>query len=175
MRLGFRPATAAACALVLLQGCATPPPAAEGPWTSGRLSLRVAEVGPRPAQSLTAAFELAGDGDRGQLNLSTPLGSRIASARWSAAGASLVTAEGEQRFDSLDDLARRALGEAVPLGALPDWLAGRPWARAPHEPLADGFLQLGWQVQTGERAQGRIEARRSQAPEVLLRVRLDPL
>jgi outer membrane lipoprotein LolB len=171
---GFRPAAAVACALALLQGCATPPPVAEGPWTAGRLSLRVAEDGTRSAQSLSAAFELAGDGERGQLNLSTPLGSRIASARWSAAGASLVTPEGEQRFDSLDELARRALGEAVPLGALPDWLAGRPWARAPHEPMPDGFLQLGWQVQTSQRAEGRIEARRSQPPEVLLRVRLDP-
>jgi outer membrane lipoprotein LolB len=171
LRFGFAAATGS---LALLLGCATPPPVADGPWTVGRLSLRVAEDGGRAAQSLSAAFELAGDGERGQLNLSTPLGSRIATARWSAAGASLVTPEGEQRFDSLEDLARRALGEAVPLGALPDWLAGRPWAGAPHEPSPEGFLQLGWQVQTRQRSEGRIEARRSQPPELLLLVRLDP-
>jgi outer membrane lipoprotein LolB len=170
----WRVAAAGAAALVLAACATTPPPEADGPWTSGRLSLRVAEDGARAAQSLSAAFELAGDGERGQLNLSTPLGSRLASVRWSPEGARLTTPEGEQRFGSLDALARQALGEAVPLAALPDWLAGRPWARAPHEPRPDGFVQFGWQVHTNQRAEGRIEARRLQAPEVLLRVRLEP-
>ncbi len=156
-----------------LAACASTPPASEGPWTTGRLSLRVDADGARPAQSLSAAFELAGDGERGQLNLSTPLGTRLASARWSPAGTSLATPEGEQRFATLDELAARALGEPVPLAALPSWLAGRPWPQAPHQPLPDGFLQLGWQVQTAQRAAGQIEARRAQPPAVLLRVRLD--
>jgi outer membrane lipoprotein LolB len=158
---------------VLLAACASTPPVADGPWTSGRLSLRVDALGERPAQSLTANFELAGSGERGQLNLSSPLGNRLASARWSAAGASLITPEGEQRFASLDELARRALGEAVPLAALPDWLAGRPWAAAPHELREGGFVQLGWHVQTAQRAAGQIEARRGEPPAVLLRVRLE--
>lgn len=158
---------------LVLAACASTPPAAEGPWTTGRLSLRVEADGTRPAQSLTAAFELAGDGERGQLNLATPLGTRLASARWSPAGAHLATPEGEQRFETLDELARRALGEPVPLAALPDWLAGRPWPRAPHEPLPEGFAQLGWQVQIAQRAAGQVEARRSAAPAVVLRVRLD--
>jgi outer membrane lipoprotein LolB len=159
---------------LLLAACASTAPPAEGPWTSGRLSLRVDAIGERPVQSLSASFELAGSGERGQLNLSSPLGNRLASARWSAAGASLVTAEGEQRFASLDELARQALGEVVPLAALPSWLAGQPWPAAAHQPREGGFEQLGWQVSTAQRAAGQIEARRSAPPAVLLRVRLDP-
>jgi outer membrane lipoprotein LolB len=62
----------------------------------------------------------------------------------------------------------------VPLAALPSWLAGQPWPAAPHEPREGGFEQLGWQVNTAQRAAGQIDARRAAPPAVLLRVRLDP-
>jgi outer membrane lipoprotein LolB len=86
----------------------------------------------------------------------------------------LNTPQGEQRYATLDDLSRQALGEALPLAALPDWLKGRPWPAAPHTIHDAGFEQLGWQVVMSQRPEGLIEARRTAAPGVTLRVRLDP-
>ena len=164
----------AALALVLLAACATPPPApGEAAWTSGRLSVRVAATADRPAQSMSAGFELRVDGETGELRLNSPLGTRVASARWAPGLAVLQTPEGERRFDTLDELSRQALGEALPLPALPDWIAGRPWPAAPHAPPGDGFDQLGWSVLLARQAEGRIEARRQAAPTVVVLVRLD--
>jgi outer membrane lipoprotein LolB len=163
-------------AAAALAACATPsPPPAAGPlsWTSGRLSVRIAASAEQPAQSLTAAFELRGDGDAGELRLNSPLGTRMATARWGSGLAELSTADGERRFGSLDELSRRTLGEVLPLAALPDWLAGRPWPQAPHRQLADGFEQLGWRVLQAGRADGWVEAHREAPPAVALRVRLD--
>lgn len=188
MNLG---AAAASCAAALLLGCATPPPADGGLrlTAAGRLSVRVDATPARPAQSLTAAFEWRGDGARGELKLLSPLGTQLARAHWSPGDARLETAEGETRFATLDDLAERALGERVPLAAWPDWLAGRPWpgaaasvpAPAPtstapagaHGDPVSGFEQLGWAVDLSRRADGRIEARRSQPPVVTVRIVLD--
>jgi outer membrane lipoprotein LolB len=127
----------------------------------------------RPAQSLSGGFELRGDGREGELKLLTPLGTQLVSARWGPGLALLVTGEGERRFDSLDTLSREALGEPLPLAALPDWLAGRPWPDAPHTPREGGFEQLGWTVTTSALADGQLLARRSAEPAVTLRVRLD--
>jgi outer membrane lipoprotein LolB len=73
-------------------------------------------------------------------------------------------------------LSRDALGEDVPLGALPFWLKGQAWPGASSdasiEPL--GFVQLGWQIDTSRlQADAQLEARRASPPAVLLRVRLD--
>jgi len=161
-------------ATVLLAACATPRPLpGELPWTSGRLSVRIAADGERAAQSVSAAFELRGGGDSGEMRLNSPLGTRVASARWAPGSAVLASGDGEQRFSDLDELSRRALGEALPLAALPDWLAGRPWPGAPHLPREGGFEQLGWQVLLARRAEGWIEARRDTPPAVLVRVKLD--
>ena len=135
---------------VLLAACATPPPApGEAPWTSGRLIVRVDESAGQAAQSLSAAFELRGNGESGELRLNSPLGTRVV------------------------QLSRQALGEALPLAALPDWIAGRPWPVAPHVMAAEGFEQLGWSVRLARLAEGWIEARRAAPPQVLVRVRLD--
>lgn len=162
-------------ALALLAACATAPPAADDtPWTSGRLSVRLAAVGDTPARSLGTAFELRGTADSGELRLNSPLGTRLAAARWSPTEAVLSTSDGERRFDSLDELSRQALGEALPLAALPDWLAGRPWPGAPHRATEEGFEQLGWRVDLSQRKQGWIAADRAAPPAVAVRVRLDP-
>ncbi len=165
----------ATAAVVLAAGCATTPPPGPGelPWTSGRLSLRVDATPERMAQSVSAAFELRGAGERGELRLSSPLGTLMAEANWAPGQAVLRNTEGERRFASLDDLARQALGEPLPLAALPDWLAGRPWPEAPHQAQADGFAQLGWRVQTERLTEGWITAQRLAPPAVQLRVRLD--
>jgi outer membrane lipoprotein LolB len=162
-------------AAALLAACATTPPptADEARWTTGRLSVRIDATAARAARSVSAAFELRGDGDGGELRLNSPLGTRMAVARWSRGEAVLTTPDGEGRYDSLDGLARQALGESLPLAALPDWLAGRPWPAAPYRGLDDGFEQLGWKVSLAHRAEGRIEARRVASPAVLVRVQLD--
>ena len=100
------------------------------------MSLRVDASATRMAQNLSAAFELRGDAEAGELRLISPLGTSLAHARWAPGRVRLQTANGERSFDSLDDLAREALGETVPLAALPSWLGGRPWPGAPHTPVA---------------------------------------
>jgi outer membrane lipoprotein LolB len=158
----------------LLAGCATPPRGAGQPvWTSGRISVRIDATASQPASSVSAAFEITGDGESGEMRLSSPLGIRMATARWSPGLAALAMSDGDHRYASLDELSRVALGEALPLAALPDWLAGRPWSGAPHRQADAGFEQLGWQVLLGRRAEGWIEARRDSPPAVLVRIRLD--
>ena len=170
----MRRAWPALAALLLLAACATTPRVpGEAPWTTGRISLRIDASAAQPAQSLSAAFELQGSGDGGELRLNSPLGTRVATARWAPGLALLQTSEGERRFASLDDLARQALGEALPLAALPDWLAGRPWAGAPQQATETGFEQLGWRVLLTRRAEGWIEAQRDAPPAVRVRVKLD--
>ena len=159
----------------LLAACASPPtrPPGETPWTAGRMSVRIDATPTTGSQSVSAAFELRGDGKSGELHLNSPLGSRVASARWGPGLAVLDDGKGERRFANLEELSREALGENLPLVALPDWLAGKPWRGAAHETTEAGFNQLGWQVSLAQRAEGLIEARRRAPPAVLVRVRLD--
>ena len=89
---------------------------------------------------------MRGDGRSGELRLNSPLGTRVAQARWAPGVAVLDTPEGERSFGTLDELSRQALGEALPLAALPDWMRGRPWPAAPHRVQDGGFEQLGWSV-----------------------------
>lgn len=164
--------------MTALAGCASVPPApdpgmTESTWTTGRLHVRVDASAARTAQSISAGFELRGDGSTGELRLLTALGTSLAHARWAPGRVRLLTPDGERDFDNLDELSRQALGEVVPLAALPDWLAGRAWPGAVHAITADGFEQLGWQVDLGRRAEGHVEARRTAAPAVMLRVKLE--
>lgn len=164
----------ALAAAVLLSGCASaPPPAGGTPWTTGRLSLRTDATAQQPAQSLSAAFELRGSGDRGELRLNSPLGTQLVAATWMPGQATLRTPEGERQFDSLEELSRQALGEPLPLAALTDWLAGRPWPGVAHTLKSEGFEQQGWLVVTQRFAEGWISAQRLMPPAVTLRVKLD--
>lgn len=164
-------ALAATIACALLAGCATPPP---GPApVSGRLSLQIAATASEPARGFNAAFDLRGDAQAGELRLSTPLGPQIALARWAPGAVLLQSGNGEQRYPSLEALALDALGEAVPLQALPHWLRGQPWPGAASVPVAEGFEQLGWTLDLGRQAEGFVTALRRQPPAVSLRIRLD--
>jgi outer membrane lipoprotein LolB len=165
-------------ALGALAGCATPPsapPAADS--VSGRLTLQVDADGDRPAQSLSAAFDLRGSAERGELLLSTPLGTTLAAASWSPGRARLVTPQGDREFADLDALSMQVFGETLPLRALPDWLRGRPWPEVPGAavPLTHGpgFEQLGWQIDLARFGDGQLQARRSAPPTVRLRAILD--
>jgi outer membrane lipoprotein LolB len=170
----LRAAWPALSLLVALTGCATAThPAGEAPWTSGRLSVRVAASAERGAQSVSANFELRAQGDSGELRLNSPLGTRVATAIWAPGVARLITPDGETSYATLDELSRQSVGEALPLAALPDWLAGRPWPGAPHRSDDSGFEQLDWRIGLARQREGWIEARRLSPPEVLVRVRLD--
>ena len=117
--------TMAFAAAWLLAGCAAlAPPGAS--MVSGRLALQVQPHEGRPAQGFTGSFELVGDARAGELRLSHALGVQVAQARWQPSEVVLTTADGERRFDDVDALAREALGQPLPLRALPDWLRGRP-------------------------------------------------
>jgi outer membrane lipoprotein LolB len=163
-------------AALALTGCATVPPAEPG-TIAGRLAVQVDAFRDRPAQSLSGSFDLRGDADRGELRLSTPLGTTLAAAFWGPGEARLVTPQGERRFDDLDALSRDAFGESLPLRALPDWLNGRPWpgAAEPAQPLqpGPGFVQLGWTIDLARFNTGHLLAWREGPPAVRLRARMD--
>lgn len=166
-----------ASGFVLAAGCATPPatrPLDEsgGGPLAGRLALQVAASPQSAARQDTVAFELRGSSRAGELVLTSPIGTVMAKASWAPGGAELRTAEGSRRFDSVEALAADVLGEPLPLQALTDWLRGRPWAGAPHSPSPLGFVQEGWEVETSTLAQGLLTARRSAAPAITLRARL---
>ena len=166
----------AACGL--LAACATrPPPSQDMPWTSGRLSVQVAADGARAARNVSAGFDLRGNAERGELRLTSPLGSLVAAARWWPGSAVLQTPQGQVDFPDLDSLSNEALGESLPLQALPDWLAGRPWLGASSQPLeaaqGAGFEQLGWRVLLARLDEGHLDAERLAPPVVKLRVRLE--
>lgn len=168
---------------LLLSACAGLQPQAARPGIaaesaparlSGRFSLNLMG-GPR-RQNHSAGFELLGTAERGQLELSTPLGSLVARVRWQPGQAWLSTPEGERDFADMDELTATLLGEALPVQALFDWLEGRPWPLAAHQPLPEnGFRQLGWQVDLRRFADGLISAERQtpQGEQALLRLKLD--
>lgn len=172
---------AALSTALAMAACASVPqvnaPETEG-MLSGRLAVRVEAADGAAARSENAAFELLGTAQTGRLNLSTPLGSVVAQARWSPGSVVLATPQGERAFADLDALTREALGESVPVAALFDWLRGRPWPGAASavsiSPAAPGFVQLGWAVSLARFDQGWVIASRERAPTVTVRAKLDP-
>lgn len=162
---------AAVLLCALLSACASvAPKSGATDVLAGRLSVQVEGDASR---SFSAAFELEGSPAEGRLTLTSPLGTQVASADWSAGRVRLRSSDGERIYPDLDSLAADALGEPVPLAALFDWLRGRAWPGAPSVPAAGGFAQLGWSVDLSRQAEGRIEARRASSPTVVVRARLD--
>jgi len=164
----------------MLAACATvPPPVAptSGDSFAGRMTVRVDAAPGSEARNVSAVFDLQGNPQQGRLDLSTPLGTMLAQARWAPGKVVLASSRGETRFADLDALTREVLGESLPVAALFDWLRGRPWPGAPSTPSAPpaeaGFTQLGWVVSVAKLDEGWVTARRTQAPAVLVRVKLD--
>ncbi len=167
-------------AALVMTACASVPRGAP-PLTDdtllGRLAVRIEAHEGVAARSENAAFELQGSAQAGRLNLSTPLGSVLAQARWAPGSVVLATPQGERSFTNLDALTQEVLGESVPVAALFDWLRGRPWPGAASvasvAPAETGFAQLGWSVSLARFDDGLVIARRESAPVVTVRAKLD--
>lgn len=155
-------------AIIFIAGCAAPPRVNIENGSSpsifrGRLSVRLEADLPRTqAQFFSAAFELIGTPQHGELSLYTPLGSTAATLSWTAQTATMRTGADVRRFDSLDALIQQALGTDLPVAALFAWLRGEPMNTA------------GWQADLGQFDDGRLTAHRTAPPPVAeLRVILD--
>lgn len=135
-------------ATLLLGACAAPRPpgsASEDAW-SGRLALRLDST---PPQSFSAGFDLRGSPQAGELQLSSPLGTTLASVRWSPQGAELRQGDRFEQRNSLDELTTEISGTALPVAALFGWLRG------------DSTAADGWTADLSQQPQGRITARRT--------------
>jgi outer membrane lipoprotein LolB len=166
-------------ASVLLAACATVPPPVppSGDSFAGRMTVKVDAAPGSEARNVSAVFDLQGSPQQGRLDLSTPLGTILAQARWAPGRVVLASSRGETQFADLDALTREVLGEALPVAAMFDWLRGRPWPGAPSTPSTPpaeaGFTQLGWVVSVAKLDEGWVTARRTRSPVVLVRVKLD--
>lgn len=143
-----------------LAGCATPLPPApgNGQW-SGRLAL---QVDGQPNQSFSAAFELRGTAQAGELALTSPIGATLGQLSWTTQGATLRAGGRITEYPSVDALLAQLTGTEIPVGALFDWLRGRERAVP------------GWQADLAQLDAGRLSAvRLDPAPRATLRVVLE--
>lgn len=148
--------------VAMLSACATPQRAAlpgEEIW-SGRMAMTVQSD---PPQSFSASFDLRGSPAAGELQLTTPLGTSLATVVWSPGSAELRQGGQITRRGSLDELTAELSGTPVPVTALFGWLRGRS-TDVP-----------GWQADLARQPEGRIFARRlTPLPAAELRVVVQP-
>lgn len=159
MRRRVALATLTGAATSLLAACATPTrtlPVTDDRYWAGRLSLQLRT---ERAQGFAAGFELSGRPDRGELVLTSPVGTRIAQVRWNTREAVLEQGSQRQSYASLDELITRLTGTAIPVPALFDWLQGKATA-------VDG-----WSVDLSRQPEGRLSAVR-QWPEPVADLRI---
>ena len=129
-----------------------------GNW-AGRISLKVQSD---PPQAFFAGFELKGQPDSGELTLISPLGSILGVLRWTPLSATLQSAQGIKRADTVDELLEQATGASIPTAALFDWLAGKQ------------TMISSWTADLSQHSAGRIVATRAlPLPQVELRIVLD--
>ena len=149
--------------VVLACACATVPPPAprEGEFSVvGRVAVRYG------AESATGRVTWRHSDLDDDLLIASPLGQGIAEITRRDGTYTLVTANG-QRFDAADPerLTEQALGWALPLGGLPDWLQGRPLAGVAADVRYDGkqlaeLRQQGWTIEyLGYEEAGRLPRR----------------
>ena len=128
----------------------------------GRLALNIEPENPfsdEQPKRFSGEFELEGSPKQGSLQLYTPLGTTLATLKWSPQLAQMQTSGGVQNFDSLDSMLQQATGAALPATGLFAWLQGQA-------------LDLpGWLVDLSQHGRGRISAKRTApAPALELRV-----
>jgi outer membrane lipoprotein LolB len=150
-------------ALVLLTGCANQTvlqkslDAQDTHW-QGRIAVKVFS---KPVQAFSANFELQGRPTQGELVLISPLGTTLAHMLWTPDSATLTTSGNEQRFDSLQNLARTTTGADLPVASLFAWLRGHAEDAA------------GWQADLSELPDGRITAIHLEEVRAELKIILD--
>ena len=150
-------------ASALLVACAQPkrPELAsngEDLWT-GRLGLQVEEGAEK---SFSAAFDLSGDAERGNLPLYNPLGNVLAKLHWSPGQATLTSPDQQLESDSLSALVIQLTGNDLPIQALFGWLRGVD------------VKVTGWEADLSRIDAGRLIATRySPQPGATLRIVLD--
>lgn len=157
----------AACSIALLTAC-TPfvpqkqPPGNVQSW-SGRLSI---SIDSEPSQHTSASFSLQGGPSAGQLNLFSPLGSKVAQVDWQTlpiSSAIVVTNRGQVRYLNLSAALEQLTGSSIPTEALFGWLNGE------HQNTSGG-----WQADFSRYATGRISATRLEPlPKMTLRIVLE--
>lgn len=147
-------------ACFLIAGCAVPKRAeslnsSPASFWQGRLAVHTDPDTSRSqtqAQAFSAAFELRGNAETGELLLLTPLGSTAAAIRWTPNGAELQAQGSTRQFGNLQQLILQTLGSDVPVSALFLWLRGQD-------------IEVdGWQVDLSQSGQGKIVASRHQPP-----------
>lgn len=148
-----------AAAVLSLAGCAglpgtatdatTPPDAATPTHWSGRFAVTVTESGHEPREERASGrFVLDSLGPATVLELFSPLGQTLASARIDSTGATLVAADGQRyQAPSAELLTEQVVGWRVPVGDLPRWLRGE--LEQPDKVLAGrpvSGMERGWTI-----------------------------
>lgn len=138
-----------------LAGCAGPAlisgsePAFE---RSGRFAVNVMDAG-AASEAVQGGFAWRDTGRQLRIDLVNPLGSTLARVTVDASGALLEHADGStETADDADALLAKAMGTALPVADLRDWLRGRPGPGAVQalerdtEGRPQSFQQEGWQI-----------------------------
>jgi len=145
---------------------------------AGHLSLKLQAFEGKSAEGGSFHFDLQGLATAGVLDISTPLGTMVASVRWSPENASLLTPDGQQVYASMDALLTQTIGEPLPISTIMQWLKGQPDPSLPSTWVeSTQFDQAGWRVDTAELSSGVLHANRDPQPHVRgarLSIRLDP-
>ncbi|MES2296278.1 MAG: outer membrane lipoprotein LolB [Pseudomonadota bacterium] len=191
-----RAAGAALCAAVLA-GCATVmPDTALAPYRerialSGRLSVNYHQHGDGAPASLTGKFNWSQQPGRIDVGLASPTGQTIATLSVTPQAAVLEQAgQAPRAAHDVDSLSAQALGWALPVSGLRDWLQGRaidadgkPFAASPRRDSVitrDGWRLrfVSWQDEAAVPARPkRIDAERVTAvaaEEMSIRIVIDP-
>lgn len=175
-----------------------PAPAATAPAAidlQGQLSIKLQATAELPAKGVSLGFFFHGQPEAGRLDLMTPLGSQIAQVGWGPSGAWLrrdgggitegppesrfgtdlsapsPTDQGVERFDSIQTLSERALGEAIPLQTLIHWMQGHADPARVSTPEPEGspdagtFTQDGWRIDTRDWPR-RLQAQRAASAQL---------
>jgi outer membrane lipoprotein LolB len=131
---------------------------------AGRLSIQIETD---PVQQTSVGFEIRGNPSAGQLELTTPLGTKAAQVNWQTEPVSFASVQSQRGRDLYPSLAvalEELTGAAIPIDALFGWLRGESQSPA----------TVGWTIDLSRYPQGRILAMREQPlPRLRLRIALE--